>query len=524
MPPHGDHVQPNAPAIPLSRAPATAGAWGWFLAAGFLAIAGFLLLPHLGLTEDAQTFYYAGISAATTITVFAGARRIPRGRRLPWLLLGAGQFSYTLGDIAYYLAHGVYGSDAFPAPADLFYLLQYPLVCWALILLVRRRTPSWNAATLLDAAILAVGLGMLWWVYLIGPLASGVDGSESVASTAVSIAYPVMDLILMVVAIRLAVGSGASSPAFRLLLASLVAMLASDMLYGLQEAAGTYRDGGVPDVLWLTEYVLLGAAALHPTMRTLDQRAKVALPNVTGRRLVLLSLAALLPLILLSAQYVLDRRIGEPVLLFCGVCLFVLVILRMWVLLGMQQKMAIVDELTGLKARGVLLSHLDLECERARDQRHDLGVILLDIDQFKLFVQLYGQPAGHDVVFELTRRLVRLCGNAAVLGRVGDNTFAALFPCYDRANLAHAGARIREMVEAEKFAINDHDDARVTVSVGMASMFHDSIDSPHLLQHAENALHRAKTAGRNRVFSSGGQVELGLTPGVWSADRDAVRS
>jgi two-component system cell cycle response regulator len=507
-------VHPNDPS---SRSPAKAGASGWWLALGTLSIVGFLLLPAFGIGEDGQTFYYAGISAATTGAVLVGARRIRRERRAPWLLLAAGQFSYTLGDIAYYLAHGVYGSDAFPAPADLFYLLQYPLICWALILLVRRRTPAWNAATLLDASILAIGLGMLWWVYLIAPLAADVDGSESLASTVVSIAYPVMDLIVLVVAIRLAVGSGASSTAFRLLLASLVAMLAADMVYGLQTAAGTYKDGGIPDVLWLTEYVLLGAAALHPTMRMLDQRAKVALPNVTGRRVLLLSLAALVPLVLLYTQHVVGRRAGAPVVLFCGVCLFVLVIIRMWVLLGMQQKMAIVDELTGLKARGVLLSHLDLECERAREQRHDLGLILVDIDQFKLVVQIYGQPAGHEVLFELASRLVRLCGSAAVLGRIGDNTFAAVFPGYDRANLAHAGARIREVVEAEKFAVNDHDDARVTVSVGVASMFHDSLDSPHLLQRAEQALRHAKTAGRNRVFSSAGQIEHGLTPGVWAA-------
>jgi diguanylate cyclase (GGDEF)-like protein len=256
----------------------------------------------------------------------------------------------------------------------------------------------------------------------------------------------------------------------------------------------------------------------------LDQRAKVALPNVTGRRLLLLSLAALLPLVLLYTQYVVGRRAGAPVVLFCGICLFVLVITRMWVLLGMQQKMAIVDELTGLKARGVLLSHLDLECERARDQRLDLGLVLLDIDQFKLVVQIYGQPAGHEVLSELTRRLVRLCGNAAVLGRIGDNTFAAVFPGYDRANLAHAGARIREVVEAEKFAVNDNDEARVTVSVGIASMFHDGTDSPHLLQLAEQALRRAKTAGRNRVFSSAGQLEHGLAPGVWTPGHDATNS
>jgi diguanylate cyclase (GGDEF)-like protein len=256
-------------------------------------------------------------------------------------------------------------------------------------------------------------------------------------------------------------------------------------------------------------------------MQTLDQRAKVALPNVTGRRLVVLSVAALLPLVVLYTQYDVGRGAGAAVVLLCGVCLFVLVITRMWVLVGMQRKMAIVDELTGLKTRGVLLSHLEVECERAREQRHDLGVVLLDVDQFKLLVQIYGQPAGHEVLFELTRRLVHLCGNAAVLGRIGDNRFAAAFPGYDRSNLALAGNRIREVVEADVFPVNDHDGARVTVSVGIASMFYDGTDAADLLQSAEQSLERAKSAGRNRVYSTAGQVERGFTPGVWVSRPDA---
>ncbi|GAA2626921.1 GGDEF domain-containing protein [Paractinoplanes durhamensis] len=472
----------------------------WFAVLGFAAVIGFLLLPYAGLGGDGQNFYYTGISAAATWAVFAGARRVRQSRRLPWLLLGAGQFCYTIGDVAYYISHAIYDSDAFPAPADLFYLLQYPLVCAALVLLVRRRTPSWDTATLLDAAILAIGLGMLWWVYLIGPMATDVDGSESLASNVVSIAYPVMDLIVLATAIRLAVGSGARSTAFRLLLASLLAMLVADMVYGLQTAADTYRDGGVPDVLWLCEYVLLGAAALHPSMRTLDHRAKVALPNVTVGRLIMLAVAALLPLVVLYERY-------TPSVLLFGVCLFTLVIVRMWMVLGIQQRLAIVDELTGLKARGVLLSHLDLEVERGRRQRYDVGVILLDVDQFRLIVQIHGQPGGHEVLTELSDRLVRLCGDAAVLGRVGDNMFAAVLPGYDGTDLVQAAGRVREVVEKKKFAVGDQEEFRVTVSVGVAGLFRDGTSPTELIEHAEMALRRAKSAGRNRVYSPDGPVE-----------------
>ncbi len=491
----------------FNRSVPSASASARFGALGFMAIVGFLLLPHVGLGGDGQNFYYMGISAATTWAVIAGAQRVHHSRRLPWLLLAAGQFSYTVGDVAYYVAHAVFDSDAFPSLADLFYLLQYPLVGAALVLLVRRRTPSWDMATLLDAAILALGLGMLWWVYLIGPLATDFDASESPASILVSIAYPVMDLIVLATAIRLAVGAGSRSTAFRLLMASLVAMLVADMLYGLQTAADTYRDGGAPDVLWLCEYVLLGAAALHPSMRTLDRRAKVTQPDVTAGRVLLLSFAALLPMVVLYARYVTEQHAGAPVVLLCGVSLFALVITRMWMVLGIQRRLAIVDDLTGLNARGVLLSHLDLEVERGRQHRHGVGVMLLDVDQFKLIEQIHGQPGGHEVLVDLAHRLVRLCGNAAILGRMGDNRFAAVLPGYSGAHLKGAAVRAREVVEGEKFAIGDQEDVRVTVSIGLASLHEDGASSGELLEHAELALRSAKSAGRNRVFTAAGPVE-----------------
>ncbi|WP_433304517.1 GGDEF domain-containing protein [Actinoplanes sp. CA-030573] len=471
----------------------------------------YFCLPMLGVGDDGQTFYYFAVSAAATGAVAAGARRASPSQRAPWLLLAAGQLSYTAGDLAYYVAHTVYHSDIFPAPADAFYLLQYPLICWSLVLLVRRRTPSWNASTLLDAAILAIALGMLWWIYLIEPLAAGNDGSESFLSTLVSVAYPMMDLIVLVVAVRLAVGAGASSVAFRLLLASVVAMLVGDMVYGLQTASDTYRDGGIPDLLWLCEYVLLGAAALHPTMRTLDQRAKVALPPVSSRRLLVLSSAALLPLALLYLDYTDEHRTTAFAIFICGVILFALIITKMRILLRLQGDVTLVDALTGFKARGVLLSHLNLECERAKSWRQDLGIALVEIDQHKLLVQIYGQPAGDEVLIEISRRLASLCGSAAILGKMDETTFAAVFPGYDRRRLAYAGGRIQEAVQAEKFAINDHDAVRVTVSIGMASLFHDAGEPGTLLQGAEQALHRAVRAGRNRVCTPQSQVEYAHT-------------
>ena len=488
-----------------ARSGNAAVAWAFFLGLGILAIIGYFLFPVFGLSGDGQTFYYVAISAATTLAVFIGAARSDPGRRMPWVLLAAGQLSYTIGDISYYVAHAVQQNEAFPAAADLFYLLQYPLVGWALLVLVKRRTPASDTPALLDAAVLAISVGMLWWVYLIGPLANA-DDSESAAATAVSIAYPVMDLVVLAVAVRLAVGAGARSTAFRLLMASLAAMLLGDLVYGMQTATDTYRDGGIPDLFWLTEYILLGAAALHPTMRTLDQRARVAVPSSSRRRLAILSVAALLPLVVLYVQYRTDELADAPVLLLCAACLFALVIARTWMIVGAQRKATITDALTGLKARGVLLSHLELECARAAEQRYELGVLLLDIDQFKLIVQIYGQPTGDEVLCELVNRLVRLGGRTTVLGRIGEDSFAMVLPGFDHFQLARAGAQVREVVEATKFLVANVDAVRVTVSVGIASLYTDGTSPVQLLDKAQAAVEQAKTAGRNRVFGTAGPV------------------
>ena len=128
------------------------------------------------------------------------------------------------------------------------------------------------------------------------------------------------------------------------------------------------------------------------------------------------------------------------------------------------------------------------------------------VDQFRLIVKIYGQPAGDEVLCELVNRIVQLSGRATVLGRVGDDIFAMVLPGFDRFQLARAGVQIREVVEATKFAVDETDAVRITVSVGVASLFTDGTGPNQLLDKAQDAVQQAKTAGRNRVFSTVGPI------------------
>ncbi len=91
----------------------------------------------------------------------------------------------------------------------------------------------------------------------------------------VSMAYPVGDVLLLAAAIRLAVDTGRRQPAFFLLAASIVCLLVTDSVYNYMLLKGTYDDQVLLDVGWISYYLLWGAAALHPSMRTLEEPAPI---------------------------------------------------------------------------------------------------------------------------------------------------------------------------------------------------------------------------------------------------------
>ena len=119
----------------------------------------------------------------------------------------------------------------FPSVGDVLYLAVYPSLVAGLLLLIRRRSPGRDRASLIDSLILTVGAGLISWVFLMAPYAH--DHHLSVLRKATSMAYPIMDLLLLLVTVRLAVGRGGRGPAYRLIALSVVALLLTDSVYGL---------------------------------------------------------------------------------------------------------------------------------------------------------------------------------------------------------------------------------------------------------------------------------------------------
>ena len=118
--------------------------------------------------------------------------------------------------------------------------------------------------------MVAIGVGTVSWVLLISPYIHIADLDLKTKLTAM--AYPMMDLLLAAVAIRLAVGAGRTPVASILMMAAIVALFVTDAIYGwfgLYTASGYQPGSGWLEAGWMAFYVLLGTAALHPSMREL---------------------------------------------------------------------------------------------------------------------------------------------------------------------------------------------------------------------------------------------------------------
>src|SRR5206468_12111466 len=111
----------------------------------------------------------------------------------------------------------------FPSVADVVYLAGYPFLAAALVLLIRGRSPRGDWASLIDATVVAVGSGLLVWVFLVEPYVR--DGSLTLLERLVSIAYPAGDVLLIALAARFAVTPGRRTVAFRALLGALLLQL-----------------------------------------------------------------------------------------------------------------------------------------------------------------------------------------------------------------------------------------------------------------------------------------------------------
>lgn len=166
----------------------------------------------------------------------------------------------------------------------------------------------------------------------------------------------------------------------------------------------------------------------------------------------------------------------------------------------LTKRLAVTDELTGLRNYRFLQQRLDEEYERSRRYEKDVSFLMLDIDEFKKLNDLHGHICGDRVLAEFARVLRANVREVDVVARYGGEEFSIILPETDAAGAFVVAEKIREAVASTLF----EDEAgratvRITVSVGLATYPVHAGDRESLLREADEALYQAKRTGRNRV-------------------------
>jgi diguanylate cyclase (GGDEF)-like protein len=477
--------------------------WSVLLAAiPFLAVS-YLLLPDEALAH-AVVYPVYGILAVLAILV--GCKRRRPKRVGSWLLIASGLGFLSLADITYSALVFASPDVAYPSIADLGYLAGYAFVISGMLGLMRGRASGGDRTAIIDAAILAAGAGSMFWIFIIQPtLHSAVDP----LAASVSLTYPAMDLILLTLSLRVLFTNASRMRYLQFLIAGIALYFISDVMYALAVLGGTYREGDLVDLGWIVGVLLMGVAALHPSVAAAIPVAGPGEAELGPRRLTLLAIAALVaPAIVIFREI---KAADDDVILGLVIewtLLFGLVLTRLamtvhelGVSLHLRRRLQVDlahqahhDPLTGLANRLLFESGLG---EAMASSSLETSLIFLDIDDFKTINDTLGHGAGDELLKLVAERLRGSLRGADLASRLGGDEFAILIRgCSDAAQALAVAERTIATFRAP-FAVGARQ-LSVRASAGVATGRADS-SAASLMRDADVAMYAAKLNGKDQV-------------------------
>lgn len=456
--------------------------WLRILAVGALATVGYFVVP---VSADVQEWWYAVIGLAATLLVVVAIRHRPLFRPQAWWWLAGALALSMLGDVTW-IVYDNLGIEPFPSVADAFYLASYPLFALSLWTLGRRDRR--DVGSLIDACIIAVSASVVAWIYLLAPYIE--DTSLTPLERAISLAYPIGDLVLVPLLVRLVLTHGARVRAHLLLLVAVSVYFAADVTYVVVLLNSEYVAGGLIDGGWLLAYVLFAAAAWHPSA---EDHPEAAPPEVTlsSRRLALLAAASILAPMMLLIH---DTGTGSIARVTAGasIVMFLLVLQRMNGLIRQVRaqsrqldQLARTDALTGAANRREL--DAVLADAVANGERHGEGpaVAMLDLDHFKAYNDEFGHPAGDRFLRTTVAAWQRELRAIDLLARYGGEEFVVVLPRCGPEEAHVAVERLRRAVPEGR-----------TCSAGIA-VWAPGMGVGDLIDVADRAAYEAKRRGRD---------------------------
>ncbi|UCF30183.1 MAG: GGDEF domain-containing protein [bacterium] len=166
--------------------------------------------------------------------------------------------------------------------------------------------------------------------------------------------------------------------------------------------------------------------------------------------------------------------------------------------------MSVTDPLTGRYNRRYITDQVQRELKLARRTGQTFSLIMIDLDHFKDYNDRYGHIAGDETLRKVGDVLVENIRETDIVARWGGEEFLVYLSHADREGAAGIAEKLRIAVEQTSFIMKGKD-TRVTISLGVAAAPEDGSNFDELIEHADQALYKAKRAGRNRAKTFSGQ-------------------
>jgi len=306
--------------------------WTRFLLVGLLvagagAIAG---EPIVGIVL--QLLGWVAVTVA-----FVKTRSWTWRQRLPWLFVEAAGALFLIAGLVRTVHAALSGvDDPFPSVADAFFICGYLALIIGEVLLVRFRTIEAEREHLIDAAIVASGVGLLAWAVLLAPYVRDdtIAGPERI----LDVVFASLTLVVLAVTARMAVGPGIRNPAYYLLAGSISLVFITDLLATLETAGAETRRLNLALTPFI--FVLFTAAALHPSVRRLTEAPPDIDVKLTVARQILLAAALLVAPGVLVWQIGRGKEIDLPVVVTGSIVLSLLVLARLSALVRAKERTA----------------------------------------------------------------------------------------------------------------------------------------------------------------------------------------
>ncbi len=425
--------------------------------------------------------------------------------RWSWIALAAACTCWTAGQVEwiYLTAAGAY---VYPSPADGAFLLFPPLASIGL-LLHPTDSDGQRLRRGLDAVMTGLAAGLVIWAVALRPVVETASADRLLAS-AVSIAYPTLDLLLLVLTVLTLTRSPAARLPLGLITLGLTAFVVSDIVFVYQTAAGS-NPLDLGDLGWSLGFGCISVAALTD-LRPPRQ------PLTTPSGVPIVSLLPYLPTVVAVIVAVAPQLSGQalPVEeLLIASTLSLVLIARQYLVMRQNQRLttaltlreaqlhhqAFHDGLTGLANRDLFRNRLEHAVELHTRDLRPVSVLFLDLDDFKIVNDTLGHVIGDALLVHTAERLRGAMRAGDTIARLGGDEFALLLE--DGSDPRTSAARIGDALRTPF----DVDGRRIDIGASIGVVELAQADGPttadELLARADTAMYAAKRSGKGRIVA-----------------------